>query len=143
VITEKANGGTARVLVRNDRFLTNPLTPIDADRNVGIQPLDALLNMNAIRRIGRGEDELAAAAIPTTATPFDLNLFNRQPADMRMKPEVGMNEMGAQKATRLVRLGAGMPVSETAIDNVTASYRGIGDGEVAIGLQLLSTSKWF
>jgi hypothetical protein len=60
VITETTEGGTARVEVRNDRPLTNPLTPFDVDRSGRIQPLDALRIINEISRRGSG-----AIAIPT------------------------------------------------------------------------------
>jgi len=74
VITENVTGGTAKVLVHNARFLTNPLTPFDADRDGKVLPLDALRIINAIARIrrggGSGEGEVAV-------TPVDLNLFNQ------------------------------------------------------------------
>ena len=59
IISEAATGGTARVEIRNNRPLTNPLTPFDADRDGKIQPLDALRIINELSRRGPG-----AFAIP-------------------------------------------------------------------------------
>jgi hypothetical protein len=71
VITETTGGGTARVEVRNDRPLTNPLTPFDVDRNGNIQPLDALRIINEITRRGSG-----AIAIPTNDAEANRPYFD-------------------------------------------------------------------
>ncbi len=50
IVSETTSGGTARVEIRNDRPLTNPLNPFDADRDGKIIPLDALRIINELVR---------------------------------------------------------------------------------------------
>lgn len=54
VIVDATSGGTARVELQNDRAMSNPLNPFDADRDGRIIPLDALRIINAISRQGVG-----------------------------------------------------------------------------------------
>ncbi len=77
IISESTPGGTARVEIRNDRPLTNPLTPFDADRDGKILPLDALRIINEIRRRG-----VCAFPLPTNDSEvnklyFDVSGDNR------------------------------------------------------------------
>jgi len=79
VITENARGGTAvaKVLLRNDRFLTNPLTPFDADRDGKIVPLDALRIINELRRRGSGAFLLPTRDSEISKLYFDVNSDGR------------------------------------------------------------------
>ncbi|MGV3484666.1 MAG: Ig-like domain-containing protein [Planctomycetaceae bacterium] len=52
LVTESATGGTARIELRNDRMLRNPLNRFDADRDGSTLPLDALRIINELRRRG-------------------------------------------------------------------------------------------
>ena len=60
IISESTSGGTARVEIRNNRPLTNPLSSFDADLDGKIQPLDALRIINELSRRGAG-----AVVVPT------------------------------------------------------------------------------
>jgi len=77
ILTETTSGGTARVEVRNDRLLTNPLTPFDADRDGKILPLDALRIINEIRRRGTGVFALPTNGSEISRLYFDVNADGR------------------------------------------------------------------
>ena len=78
LISESATGGTAKVEIRNDRPLTNPLNPFDANRDGNIQPLDALRIINEVRRRGAGPVVIPTSDSEINRLYFDVN------GDMRL-----------------------------------------------------------
>ncbi|MGV3485998.1 MAG: GEVED domain-containing protein [Planctomycetaceae bacterium] len=73
ILTEAATGGTARILLQNDRMFLNPLNRFDADRNGSIQPLDALRIINELRRRGSGPILLPTSNEEIGRLYFDVN----------------------------------------------------------------------
>ncbi len=73
IISETVTGGTGRVELRNDKMLTNPLTPFDADRDGKIAPLDALRIINEIRRRRSGAFTLPTNDSLINKLYFDVN----------------------------------------------------------------------
>ena len=99
IISESTAGGTARVEIRNDRPLTNPLTPFDADRDGRILPLDALRIINEIRRRGVGAFTLPTNDGEINKLYFDVN------SDGRLTPLDGLRIINA--IARIARGGTG------------------------------------
>jgi hypothetical protein len=100
VISEATAGGTARVEIRNNRPLTNPLTPFDADRDGKIQPLDALRIINELSRRGAG-----AVVIPTNDAQVNRLYFDVS-GDMQFTPLDALRVINA-----LSRINRGLPAS--------------------------------
>jgi len=116
IISESTSGGTARVEIRNDRMLTNPLNPFDADRDGTIKALDALRIINEISRRGRGE-----FALPTNDSEISRLYFD----------VTGDNRLTAQDALRIINALARIARDRTA--------GGSGEGEAATPPMVAST----
>ncbi len=73
IVSEVATGGTARLEIRNNRPLTNPLTPADADRDGRTSPLDALRIINELSRRGAGSFTLPTNDSEVSRLYFDVS----------------------------------------------------------------------
>jgi CSLREA domain-containing protein len=76
ILSEAAQGGTARLEVRNNRFMQNPLNKFDVDRDGFIRALDALQIINAIRRRGNGPFTLPTTVGQISRFYFDVTGTN-------------------------------------------------------------------
>ncbi len=70
-VVEDSATGTAKVQILNDRPLSNPLQPADADRDGKVLPLDALRVINELGRRGAGP-----VSVPTNDTQIGRLYFD-------------------------------------------------------------------
>ncbi len=117
VVTDAATGGTARVEIQNDRPLTNPLNPYDADRDGNIVPLDALRIINELVRRRSGP-----VVVPKNASEVS-NLYFDVSGDMQFTALDALRVINA-----IARINRGLPAGgegeaapNVATSNLSAS----------------------
>ena len=156
IISDAAAGGTARVGVRNDRFFTNPLNRFDVDRNGSIQPLDALLILTAIQRLGSGpialptnNDELSTIYFDVSSdnnlTPLDalsvLNALSQisggvKPEGESVSPLIGLSTFDQDTVDQ--RAASDVAITEFESPKVAMSFGTIQD----IQLDVIAIDGW-
>jgi hypothetical protein len=156
IISDAAADGTARVEVRNDHFFTNPLNRFDVDRNGSIQPLDALLILNAIRSLGSGpitlptnNDEISTIYFDVSGdnnlTPLDalsvLNALSRisggvKPEGESVSPLIGLSTFDQDTVDQRA-------ASDVAINNLESPKVAMSFGTIQdIQLDVITIDDW-